>query len=92
MQLRPEVEVEVEVAEAPDPQTPAPARTNKSAFSDSVFESAERHFRILFQRVGFLISVGFSPCLGALLVHIRAGGKEKERRSELLLFIYKGTN
>jgi hypothetical protein len=25
-------------------------------------------------------------------VHIRAGGKEKERRSELLLFIYKGTN
>ena len=37
------------------------SRTNKSAFSGSIFESAERHFRILFQRVGFLISVDFSP-------------------------------
>jgi hypothetical protein len=35
------------------------ARTNKSAFIGFYFESAERHFRILFHRVGFLHFSGF---------------------------------
>jgi hypothetical protein len=67
---------------------PASARTNKSEFIGFYFQSAERHFRYIFQRAGFLISVpSFSPLVG----HIKEGGKEKERRSELFLFIYTGT-
>jgi hypothetical protein len=35
------------------------SRASKSAFIGFYFQSAERHFRVLFQSVGFLISVPF---------------------------------